>query len=96
MNLNNERRRAENSLTHEDEVYLTYSAFGRDEDWWGAIKQQDPDTAADMLAARVWEGSNLEAYVAKKQESEMDGMSKAQKKRYLRYMKAQKRKKKAD
>merc|ERR1711871_1699428 len=57
------KRRAENSLTHEDEIYLTYTAFGHDKDWWGALNQQDPGTAADMLTARVWEGNNLETYL---------------------------------
>lgn len=81
-------------MTHEDEIYLTYSALGKSKDWWGALNQNAPEEAAGMLAARVWEGDNLKTYMAAKKESEMSEGSKAQRKQYVRYMKAQKRKKK--
>ena len=81
-------------MTHDDEIYLTYSALGKSKDWWGVLNQSDPEEAASMLAARVWEGDNLKTYMAAKMESEMNERPKAQKKQYLRYMKAQKRRKK--
>ena len=86
------RRKAENTLTSEDEIYLTYTAFGRAESWWGAMNQQSPDTAAEMLKARVWEGDNLKTYMAQQEQAEVENMSKSRKKQYLRYMKSQKKK----
>ena len=71
---------------------MTYTSFGRDENWWGAMNQQSPERAAEMLKARVWEGDNLKTYVSQQEKAEMESMSKSRKKQYLRYMKSQKKK----